>query len=192
MLFTDFTAFNTTSPLTGATPSTDSTTVIVTAPSVGVFPFMDVTTPAKFPTLSPLCPFIVRIAFNWTFPFASGETWSTLLTVPPPEPPKWSWQYPTVAIAKELVEVSVGWALSFAWFAGALMSIPLGESMPSLSPLAAVIVMNESFAAVPGVLKAMNGVGAFIVNPFLDTDVPLPVNEVSTTSSELPTIVTSF
>lgn len=64
--------------------------------------------------------------------------------------------------------------------------------MPSLFPLAAVIAMNESFAAVPGVLKSMNGVEEFIVKPFLDTDVPLPVNEVSTTSSELSTIVTSF
>lgn len=87
-----------------------------------------------------------------------------------------SWQYPTVAIAFDVVVVSVGWFASFAWLAGASRSIPLGESMPSLYPPAAVIAMNASFAAVPGVLKLMNGVEEFIVNPFLDTDVPLLVD----------------
>ena len=52
--------------------------------------------------------------------------------------------------------------------------------------------MNESFAAVPGLEKSMNGVGEFIVMPFLLTDVPVPVAVESFTSKDCPTMVKSL
>lgn len=69
--------------------------------------------------------------------------------------------------------VSVGCLPKRAWLAGAIKSIPFGEFKPRWFPLAAVIAMNESFAAVPGVEKSMNGVLEFIITPFSDTVVLL-------------------